>query len=106
VYARDDPFPLIQVATGPIVRAEEWSIQAEFYAFDIPVPGTCTFTLQHCVRSIYSAASNVARHRLTTDDPRMPWEFRMSIYAFPAELEDCSLVTDPVVNGKLQGEQV
>ena len=56
--------------------------------------------LQHCTRSIYSAASNVSRHRLTVDDARLPWEFRMSIYVFPAELEDCSLSTDPVVDGK------
>jgi hypothetical protein len=101
VYARDDPFPLIQIAIGPIVRMEEWRIQAQFYAFDIPLSGSCTLTLQHCVRSIYSAASNVSRHRLTTDDPRLPWEFRMHVYVFPAELEDCSMVAEPVENGKL-----
>jgi hypothetical protein len=30
----------------------------------------------------------------------------MSIYAFPADLEDCSLSTDPVVNGKLKADEV
>ena len=101
IYSRTDPFPLIQVAIGPIVRMEEWKVQAEFYAFDIPLPGACTLTVQHCTRSIYSAASNVSRHRLTVDDARLPWEFRMSVYVFPADLEDCSLTTEPVVDGKL-----
>ena len=106
VYEREDPFPLIQIAIGPIVRMEEWKIQAQFYAFDIPLPGSCTLTLQHCVRSIYSSSANVARHRLTVEDARLPWEFRMSIYAFPASLEDCSLTTEPVVDGKIKEDKV
>ncbi len=101
VYTRDDPFPRINVGIGPIAHAEEWTLQHQFYAFDIPLAGTCTLTLQHCVRSIYNAASNVSRHRLTMEDPRMPWEFRMYIYAYPADLEDCSLTDEPVKNGKI-----
>jgi len=86
VYTRDDPFPRINVAIGPIAHMEEWTLQHQFYAFDIALAGTCLLTLQHCVRSIYNAASNVSRHRLTTEDPRLPWEFRMHIYVFPAEV--------------------
>lgn len=63
-------------------------------------------TLQHCVRSIYNAAANVSRHRLTNEDPRLPWEFRMQMYAFPAELEDCSIIDEPVVDGKKKGEDL
>lgn len=100
VYTRNDPFPRMNVAIGPIAHMEEWTLQHQFYAFDIALAGTCTLNLQHCIRSIYNAAANVSRHRLTTEDPRLPWEFRMYIYAFPAELEDCSLTDEPVTNGK------
>jgi hypothetical protein len=33
----------------------------------------------------------VRRHRLTLEHPRLPWEFRMNIYVFPAGLEDCTI---------------
>ena len=59
VYARDDPFPRIHIAVGPIPNPEQWRVQCQFYAFDIPLPGTCFFTVQHCTRSIYTAAANV-----------------------------------------------
>jgi len=101
VYVRDDPFPRMHIAIGAIARAEEWTIKAQFYAFDIPLPGSCVYTVHHCVRSIYSAAANVSRHRLTTDDPRVPWEFRMNIYVFPAHLEDCQITDKPVIDGQL-----
>jgi hypothetical protein len=104
VYSREDPFHRINVAIGPISHENEWTKQHEFYAFDIPLAGTCTLTLQHCVRSIYNAAANVSRHRLTVEDPRLPWEFRMYIYAFPADLEDCSLSDEPVRDGKKIGD--
>lgn len=100
VYTRDDPFPRVNVAIGPISHEDEWTLQHQFYAFDIALAGTCVLTLQHCVRSIYNASANVSRHRLTMEDPRMPWEFRMHIYAFPADLEDCSLTDEPVENGQ------
>lgn len=106
VYCREDPFHRINIAIGPISHEEEWTKQHEFYAFDIALGGTCVLTLQHCVRSIYNAAANVSRHRLTTEDPRLPWEFRMYIYAFPADLEDCSLSDEPVRNGKKIGDDV
>lgn len=101
VYTRNDPFPRINVAIGPIAHMEEWTVQHQFYAFDVAIAGTCLLTLQHCVRSIYNAASNVSRHRLTTEDPKMPWEFRMQIYVFPADLEDCSLTEEVVKDGKI-----
>jgi len=103
VYTRNDPFPRINVAIGPIAHMEEWTLQHQFYAFDIALAGTCLLTLQHCIRSIYNAASNVSRHRLTTEDPRLPWEFRMHIYVFPADLEDCSLTEETVTNGQIAG---
>lgn len=31
--------------------------------------------------------------RLTTEDPRAPWELRMNIYVMPADLRDCSFST-------------
>lgn len=72
-------------------KDEIWQKQLEFYAFDIPVPGTCKYDLQHCVRSIHTTSASVTRHRLTTEDPRLPWQFNMSIFVFPAGLEDCSI---------------
>ena len=80
---------------GKISHPEEWTQEFSFYAFDIPVPGTCVYTLQHCVRSIRSTAAGVSRHRLTTQDAQMPWEFRFNLYVFPASLEDCTVTTDP-----------
>ena len=101
VYSREDPFPRLQIAVGPIARAEEWTVVAQFYAFDIPLPGTCFFTVQHCTRSIFTAAANVSRMRITTADPLTPWEFRMFIYVFPAELDDCTLLAAPRDHNKL-----
>ena len=91
VYVRDDPFPRMQICLGPLDKPEEWTVKAQFYAFDIPVPGTCVFEVHYCVRSIYSAAASVPRHRMTTQEKRNPWEYRMSIYAFPAEIEDIDM---------------
>lgn len=95
VYYRDDPFPRIIIAVGPITKPEEWTVKSCFYAFDCAVPGTCTFSIQHCIRSIHSIAASVSRHRITVEDPRMPWEFRMKIYAFPVSISDISLVDSP-----------
>lgn len=91
VYRRSDPFQRMIIALQNIERSEEWDQELKFYAFDIPVPGTAKYTLQHCLRSVHSNEASVPRHRLTTEDPRLPWEFRMNIYAFPAELTDCTV---------------
>jgi hypothetical protein len=90
IYRRPDPFPRMLIALDNILRAEEWDSSLQFYAFDIPVPGTILYTLQHCLRSINSAEASIPRHRLTTEFPKNPWEFRMNIYVFPAALEDCN----------------
>lgn len=91
IYRREDPFPRVIVALQNIERSHEWNQDLKFHAFDIPVPGTAKYSLQHCLRSIYSNNGNVSRHRITTEDPRLPWEFRMHIFTFPAELSDCSI---------------
>jgi hypothetical protein len=82
---------------GSIAHADEWKAEFSFYAFDIPVPNTCVYSLQHCVRSIRSTAAGVSRHRLTTLDAQMPWEFRFNMYVFPASVEDCSFSSAPIV---------
>jgi hypothetical protein len=46
VYYREDPFPRVIFAVGPICNAEEWTVKFHFYAFDSPLPGTCMFNLQ------------------------------------------------------------
>ena len=40
-------------------------------------------------RSIYSTASSVPRHRLTSGDRRLPWEVRFQIYVMPVCKDDC-----------------
>ena len=32
---------------------------------------------------------------MTLEHPRLPWEFRMNIYVFPAGLEDCTITQTP-----------
>lgn len=91
IYRRQDPFPRMLIALDNIQRPEEWDSSLSFYAFDIPIPGTILYTLHHCLRSIHSAEASIPRHRLTTEYPRNPWEFRMNIYVFPAALEDCTM---------------
>mmetsp|Transcript_15284 Transcript_15284/g.33737 ORF Transcript_15284/g.33737 Transcript_15284/m.33737 type:complete len:421 (-) Transcript_15284:53-1315(-) len=91
VYRRNDPFPRMLVALDSILRPEEWDSSIQFYAFDVPIPGTTLYTLQHCLRSIMSSDASIPRHRLTTQYARNPWEFRMNVYVFPAALEDCSI---------------
>lgn len=90
VYRRNDPFPRVLIALDTILNPEEWDSSLKFYAFDVPIPGTVLYTLHHCLRSIHSAEASIPRHRLTTEFPRSPWEFRMNIYVFPAVLEDCT----------------
>lgn len=85
----------MMIAIGRITRSEEWNSELTFYAFDVPVPGTVMYALQHSIRSIYSTASNVQRHRLTTEDARHPWELLQNIYVFPAGLEDCRITDIP-----------
>ena len=92
VYYRNDPFPRSIIAIGPIDKPSEWAVKFWFYAFDFALPGTCVFNLQHCIRSIHSIAASLTRHRLTVEDPRMPWEFRMKLYVFPVTLDNISLV--------------
>lgn len=92
VYRRKDPFPRMQIARDVIQNASEWSADFAFYAFDIAVPGSMRYGLHHCLRSIHTNALSVHRHRLTTEDHRTPWEFRMNIFVFPASLQDCTIV--------------
>ncbi len=91
IICHQDPFPRMMIAIGDIERAHEWQYDGQFFAFDIPLPNTTTYSLQHTIRSIYSTAANVPRHRLTNDDARSPWEFRMNINVFPADIEDCTI---------------
>jgi hypothetical protein len=35
--------------------------------------------------------ASIPRHRLTTEDPRLPWEFRMVMFCTPASLNDCTV---------------
>jgi hypothetical protein len=76
--------------------SEEWETLFSFYAYDVPIPGSCVYQLQHVVRSINSTDPAVRRHRLTTEHPRLPWEYRMSLYVFPAEIEDCTVTQVPL----------
>ena len=84
------------VALEKIEKAHEWDASIKFYAFDIPIPGTACYQLQHCLRSIHSTAAAIPRHRITTSECRMPWEFRMNMYVFPADLADCSFSSTPL----------
>jgi len=70
-----------------------WVLSEQFYSFDISLAGTVMYQLQHCVRSIHTVVPNVSRHRLTPQDAILPWEFRMTLYVFPASLDDCTIVT-------------
>lgn len=97
VYQRQDPFPRMLIALEAIQNAEEWDSSISFYAFDIPIPNTALYTVQHCLRSIYSTNAAIPRHRITTQESRLPWEFRMNLYLFPADLEDCTFTTTPSV---------
>ena len=83
----------MMIAIGKIEKEEEWTLAATFYAFDIPVPNTVSYQIQHCLRSIQSISANVPRHRITLGDDvsHPPWEFSMTLYVFPAEKEDCVL---------------
>ena len=94
VYYMDDPFPRMLVAIGEISHVEAWKPKFSFYAFDVPAPGTLVYRLQHCVRSIHSTAASVSRHRLTVEDEVNPFEFRMNIYALPANLDQVSCTTN------------
>ena len=96
VYTMEEPFPRMMIAIGAISHVEAWKEKFHFYAFDVPVPATCVYQLQHCVRSIHSTAASVSRHRLSVEDPRNPFEFRMNIYVFPAPLENCSITQTPI----------
>lgn len=96
VYGRSDPFPRMMMTLGVIERSHEWTMPLlTFYAFDVPVPGTVRYTIQHCIRSIYSNQASIPRHKMTTLDPKAPWEFRMFMYVFPATLEDCTILPYP-----------
>jgi len=50
----------------------------------------------HTIRSIHTTAAGVSRHRITTEDPRLPWQFRMNLYVFPATREECCLSDSPL----------
>ena len=85
----------MMIAIGSLEHDPSWKPICSFYAFDIPVAGTVAYQLQHCLRSIYSTAANIPRHRLTTQESYLPWEFRMTIYVFPADIEDVTLTSEP-----------
>ena len=95
VYYMDEPFPRTMIAIGDISKVEAWTPVFHFYAFDVPAPSTCLYNVQHCVRSIYSTAASVPRHRLTIEDASLPFEFRLAVYVFPAKLSECSLTQEP-----------
>jgi hypothetical protein len=75
------------------IMDEGWQLAHRFYAFDVALPGTVSYQLLHIVKSIYSSAPCITRHRLSVGDILQPWEFRMTLYVFPALLDDCSIST-------------
>ena len=81
----------MNVTMGPISHPEQWVEKFSFYAFDIPVPGTAPLQLQHCIRSIHTTAAGINRHRLTTQDPIIPWQFRFTLFIFPVSLDECHI---------------
>jgi len=93
VYEAYEPFLRMMISMGPISHTEEWTEKFSFYAFDVPVAGTVPLQLQHCIRSIHTTAAGVNRHRLTAEDPILPWQFRFTIFVYPATLEECSVDT-------------
>jgi len=97
VYHRNDPFPRMVVALDTFDRIEEWTPTFTFYAWDVAVPGTRGYTLQHIIPSIYSTATYFRRHRLCTVYPSLPWEFRMTIFAFPADKHECTVAIDETI---------
>jgi hypothetical protein len=94
VYQRNDPFPRMVIALDTFDRIDEWTPTHTFYAWDVCIPGTRGYTLQHIIPSIYSTATHFRRHRLCTVYPSLPWEFRMKIFVFPADLSDCTVDLD------------
>eukprot|EP01039_Chlorochromonas_danica_P002276 gene2276-2491_t len=103
VYRRWDPFPRVHIAREVIQNADQWQADFQFYAFDIAIPGTMKYSIHHCLRSIYTNVASVPRHRMTTEDHRTPWEFRMNVFVFPASLDDCTIV--PYNYRELQRQQ-
>lgn len=105
VYIRQDPFPRMMIALDTFSRIEEWTVAYKFHAFDIPVPGTCCYSLQHTTPSIHSTDTRYSRHRLCSANrfPENPWDFRMLIYVFPARIEECSLAYDDTLESIVQG---
>lgn len=90
VYERQDPFPRMIIALGPIDDAHLWTMKYQFYAFDIPFSGTVSLMLQTCVRSVRSLDATVPRHRLCAE--LLPgWDQRLVLYVMPAALLDCSV---------------
>jgi hypothetical protein len=53
----------MMVAMDAIEKAHEWDASITFFAFDIPIPGSVRYALQHCSRSIFSSLAVVPRHR-------------------------------------------
>lgn len=105
VYIRQDPFPRMMIALDTFSRIEEWTVAYKFHAFDIPVPGTCCYSLQHTTPSIHSTDTRFSRHRLCSANrfPENPWDFRMLIYVFPATIEECSLAYDDTLESIVHG---
>lgn len=95
VYQRKDPFPRMMISMSVIERPELWPEQFSFYAFDIPIPNSVRYSVHHSIRSIFTNTASIPRHRLTTDDPRTPWEFRMHLYVMPASPEDVTICPFP-----------
>ena len=94
VYHRNDPFPRMVIALDTFDRIDEWTPTHTFYAWDVCIPGTLGYTLQHVVPSIYSTATYFRRHRLCTVYPSLPWEFRMKMFVFPADVTECTVDMD------------
>ena len=86
------------IALDIFAKMEEWTLVHKFYAWDVAIPGTRGYSLQHIIPSIHSTATHFSRHRLCTLYPSLPWEFRMDIFVFPATLEECSIAFDDTLS--------
>jgi len=95
VYETHEPFLRMNMSLGDASHPEDWPEKFSFYAFDIPLAGSAPLQLQHTIRSIHTTAAGVNRHRLSTDDPILPWQFRFTVFVFPVTLEECIVSTNP-----------
>lgn len=93
---RYEPHFTTRVAKEPSTLSG-WRDDGTFVALDVPLPGTCKYSVDFMTRDVETRAAQMEMSRIWAEDTWEPWVEKIAFYAYPAP----TILFAPPRNGAL-----